>query len=144
MKCGVPGRGNDGANWNAWQKTLVRSSQRELKHGGGRSQSDLKSAEFPNKNRRRSLKARGLNSRCVEIRVFDEGVGRGGRIKKKRIKKRRIPFPLALATHRHGNGFAAIRLPLSDAQKARRRVLELQNKQLVRETRAGERGGGNE
>lgn len=41
-------------------------------HGGGRSQSDLKSAEFPNKNRRRSLKARGLNSRCVEICVFNE------------------------------------------------------------------------
>jgi len=72
------------------------------------------------------------------------GGGEGRANKKKADKKRRIPFPLALATHRHGNGFAAIRLPLSDAQKARRRVLELQNKQLVRETRVGERGGGNE
>jgi len=51
---------------------------KQTQHGGGRSQSDLKSAEFPNKNRRRSLKARGLNSRCVEIRVFNERRGGAG------------------------------------------------------------------
>lgn len=81
------------ASWNARQKTLVRSFQRE--HGGGRSQSDLKSAEFPNKNRRRSLKARGLNSRCVEIRVFNAGERRI----KKRIKKDGFPPSLSLSLY---------------------------------------------
>jgi len=107
----------------------VRSLVPKRTQHGGRSQSDLKSAEFPNKNRRRSLKARGLNS------PTKGGEGRAN--KKKADKKRRIPLLLSLATHcHHSNGRLQSACLWATHKKRGEGCSNCKTNNLFRETRA--------